>query len=76
MDWTTGQGINGPVYGLLALNSAGYEIPLDNTVANQATVDNLIKYIIDKQDSAGAWGWDIEEYEYDGVTYPASFSLT
>ncbi|MDR0916600.1 MAG: dockerin type I domain-containing protein [Oscillospiraceae bacterium] len=58
--WDIRQGINGPIFALIALNTNGYTIPTDSTVANQATEDNLIQYILDKEikkgtDDAGGW---------------------
>ena len=49
------QGVNGPIYALLALDSHGYEIPDVKDVANKTTRDKLIEYILDQQLKDGGW---------------------
>lgn len=61
------QGINGPIFALIALDSHNYEIPIIEGVATQTTRDNLIEYILDreiKKGTADAGGWAL------GVTNP------
>ena len=48
------QGINGPVWALIALDSLQYEIP-ETTSKEQTTREKLIDYILEKQLSAGGW---------------------
>ena len=43
------QGINGPIYALIALDSNNYKIPQVEGVSKQTTRDNLIEYILDKE---------------------------
>lgn len=50
------QGMNGPVYALLALDSGNYEIPENTAGTTQATREIYIDYILDGQDSNGGWG--------------------
>lgn len=49
------QGINGPVYALIALDTFGYEIPTDSTVAEQTTREKLIDYVLSKALENGGW---------------------
>lgn len=54
------QGINGPVFALLALDSANYEIPAVPDGGTQNTRDLMVQYILSKEakkgtDSAGGW---------------------
>jgi hypothetical protein len=56
------QGINGPTFALLALDSHDYEIPVVEGVAVQSTRENLIQYMLDKEvkkdtENAGGWGF-------------------
>lgn len=48
------QGINGPVWALLALDSLQYEIP-EMTAKEPTTREKLIDYILDKQLTSGGW---------------------
>lgn len=52
---TVWQGINGPVWALLALDSGNYEIPNNPDATIQATRDMYVKYILDAQKSDGGW---------------------
>ena len=45
----TKQGINGPIFAILALDSNNYEIPQVEGVSKQSTRDNLIEFILDKE---------------------------
>ena len=45
------QGINGPIYALLVLNSGSYNLP----VSNQWNELNLIEVILEQQNSDGGW---------------------
>lgn len=47
----TSQGINGVIYGLLALNSIAVDIPNDA----QWTREALLQYLLDKQNKDGGW---------------------
>ncbi|GGG67462.1 DUF4430 domain-containing protein [Paenibacillus radicis (ex Gao et al. 2016)] len=49
------QGVNGPIFALIALDSHQYEIPVQNGVANPTTRDKLIDYIISKEVAGGGW---------------------
>ena len=52
---TVFQGINGPVYALLALDSGNYEIPENITDGTRATRDMYVDYIINAQLPEGGW---------------------
>ncbi len=55
-----GQGINGPIFALLALDSGKYEIPTVADGGTQNTRDKMIDYILSKEigkDTSTAGGW-------------------
>ena len=49
------QGINGPVWALIALDSHDYVIPALKGEGTQATRENILAYILDKQLEDGGW---------------------
>lgn len=49
------QGINGPVYALLALDSNAWEIPEIEDADKQTTRERLVNYILDKSLPNGGW---------------------
>lgn len=54
------QGINGPIFALIALDSKNYEIPINSSAAVQNTRDLMIDYILSKEIKTGtenAGGW-------------------
>ena len=55
MDKVTYQGLNGAIFALIALDSAGYEVPAAAEGANQTSREALVAYILDKQLSDGGW---------------------
>ena len=54
-DYVSGQGVNGTIYALIALDTKNYEIPTDDNVANQTTREKLINSIISSQLADGGW---------------------
>ncbi len=52
---TVWQGINGPVWALIALDSGNYEIPQNPDAAVQATREMYVQYILGAQKSDGGW---------------------
>lgn len=52
---TVFQGINGPIFALLALDSGNYEIPENVADSTQATRDLYVDYIINAQLPDGGW---------------------
>ena len=57
MTYIPKQGINGPIWALIAFDSHNYEIPTNPDAAEQATREKLIAYILEKQLADG--GWDL-----------------
>ncbi|MBP3448066.1 MAG: S-layer homology domain-containing protein [Clostridia bacterium] len=55
MNYLKRQGINGPIWALIALDSYGYEIPQNNNEETQATRETIISYLLEKQFSDGGW---------------------
>ena len=49
------QGLNGPIFALIALNTHNYEIVKDDNASVQTTRDMLVDYILDKEISTGGW---------------------
>lgn len=49
------QGLNGPVWALIALDSKNYKIPDDKSVKVQTTRDMLVDYILAKEVQGGGW---------------------
>ena len=62
---TVFQGINGPVFALLALDSGNYEIPENVADSTQATRDMYVDYIINAQLENGGWSLMGGEAEID-----------
>lgn len=57
MTYIPRQGINGPIWALIAFDSHNYEIPVNPNATEQATREKLIAYILEKQLADG--GWDL-----------------
>ncbi len=62
---TLRQGINGPVWALLALDSGDYEIPDNPDAKVKATRETYIDYILSKQTKSGGWSLSGDEAEAD-----------
>ena len=62
---TVFQGINGPIFALLALDCGGYEIPAVTTENTQATRDLYVDYIVGAQLPGGGWALMGGEAEVD-----------
>lgn len=62
---TVFQGINGPAFALLALDSGNYEIPETITDSTQATRNLYVDYIINAQLTEGGWTMMGSEAEAD-----------
>ena len=52
---TVWQGINGPVWALIALDSGSYSIPENKDAKIQATREMYIDYILKRQNNDGGW---------------------
>ena len=59
------QGINGPIFALLALDSGDYDIPENTADSTQATRDLYVDYIINAQLPEGGWSLMGGEAEID-----------
>lgn len=56
MEYIKGQGYNGPIWALIALDSKQYEIPKAENAENQTTREKLVAYILSVQSGDGGWG--------------------
>ena len=54
-DKTIWQGINGPIWALIALDSGNYEIPVNAEAKTQATRQMYIDEILSRQNNDGGW---------------------
>lgn len=54
-DKTVWQGLNGPIFALLALDCAGYDVPRNPNAATQASRELYIKEILDRQLPGGGF---------------------
>lgn len=57
-DKTVWQGLNGPIWALIALDSAGYPMPENKNAKTQATRQMYVDYILDRQLRDGGWSLD------------------
>lgn len=51
------QGINGPIWTLIALDCGDYDVPEDDDAASKTTRAELLRYIIDNRCSGGGWAF-------------------
>lgn len=70
------QGLNGPVWALIALDSKGYKIPVDKDVAVQTTRDKLVEYILSKEIKGGGWSLTSEAPADTDITAMALQALS
>ncbi|WP_339800515.1 S-layer homology domain-containing protein [Paenibacillus sp. FSL R5-0744] len=49
------QGLNGPIFALIALDSHNYDIPVVEGVKDQTTREKLVQYILEKEAPTGGW---------------------
>jgi S-layer homology domain. len=59
------QGINGPIFALIALDSKGYSIPADASVKTQTTKELLIDFILNHEIGGGGWALGEKPSEAD-----------
>lgn len=64
-DQTCFQGINGPMFALIALDSHGYELPTADEGITQATKDMYIGLLLEKQLENGGWCLTGDQMETD-----------
>lgn len=55
MSYLKKQGINGPIWALIAFDSYNYEIPENENKETQASREEIIAYILEKQLDDGGW---------------------
>ncbi|MBR2883835.1 MAG: hypothetical protein IKB93_03500 [Clostridia bacterium] len=55
MTYLKKQGINGPIWALIAFDCHDYEIPVNADATEQATREKIIAYILEKQLEDGGW---------------------
>ncbi len=55
MSYVTKQGINGPIWALIAFDCYKYDIPVNSDATEQVTRETLISYILEKQLEDGGW---------------------
>ena len=64
-DQTVFQGINGPIFALLALDSGAYDIPENTAGTTQATRDGYVDYILNAELPDGGWSFAGGDAETD-----------
>ncbi len=71
------QGINGPIFALIALDSKEYDIPLVAGVKTQTTRDMLVDFILKRELAGGGWALGASPTQADpDITAMALQSLT
>ncbi|WP_422657726.1 S-layer homology domain-containing protein [Paenibacillus sp. EC2-1] len=69
------QGINGPIFALIALDSKKYEIPVVKEVKTQTTREKLIDFILNRELSSGGWALgerpDVSDPDITGMVLQA-----
>ncbi|MGN0994880.1 MAG: S-layer homology domain-containing protein [Butyricicoccus sp.] len=72
-DKTIWQGVNGPVWALIALDSGGYEIPVNPAAATQATRQMYVDEILSHQLPDGGWALngDVSDPDMTGMALQA-----
>ncbi|WP_370875514.1 S-layer homology domain-containing protein [Bacillus horti] len=77
MNYVSIQGINGPIFALIAFDSLGYDIPLDENAKSQTTREELIDFILDREIKGGGWALGVNPDEPDpDITAMAIQGLT
>lgn len=73
------QGINGPIFALIAFDAGNYDIPIDKKASVQTTRQGIIDFILDKEIHKGtskAGGWALSGTDPDpDITFMAIQSL-
>lgn len=59
------QGVNGPAFALLALDSGNFEIPQNNVGTTQATREMYVDYILSQELESGGWALSGEQVDID-----------
>ena len=74
-DKTVWQGINGPIWALIALDSGNYEMPVNEAAATQATRQMYVEEILAKELPGGGWSLGAQESADADVTAMALQAL-
>lgn len=61
----TKQGINGPIFALIALDSKQYDIPTVSNVRNHTTREQLVNFILNRKLAGGGWALGVNPSEAD-----------
>lgn len=62
---TCAQGLNGPIWALIALNSGNYELPQNTEAVTQATADMYLQHILSVQNEDGSFALSGTEGDVD-----------
>jgi len=65
MTYLKTQGINGPIWALIAFDSHDYSIPTNSEAREQATREKIINHILDSQLDNGGWALSGKGYDPD-----------
>ena len=73
LDYVKRQGINGPIWALIALDSHGYELPEDPTAADYTTREKIIDWLLANQLADGGWALtgDMSDSDMTGMCLQA-----
>lgn len=73
LEYVKKQGINGPIWALIALDSHDYEIPTDPNAADQTTRERIIEYLLSQQLTDGGWALsgDMSDSDITGMCLQA-----
>lgn len=73
MEYVKKQGINGPIWALIAFDSDQYQIPENPNAADQVTREKIIDYILGEQLTDGGWALtgDISDPDITGMALQA-----
>ena len=73
MEYVKTQGINGPIWALIAFDSHNYDIPTNPDAKDQVTREKLITYLLDQQLPDGGWALtgNMSDSDISGMTLQA-----
>ncbi|MBR6113612.1 MAG: DUF4430 domain-containing protein [Oscillospiraceae bacterium] len=65
LDYVKKQGINGPIWALIAMDSGRYELPENPEAADYTTREKIIDYLLSQQLADGGWALTGEQSDSD-----------